>query len=324
MARASTATVIGSLSALLFTACSSGDDGMNPPRRWAHRFRKAEAVAPRSGPAQQRRDLGQRRHPAPAPTAGTSVPTAGTGSVIDARGRYRSADTRMHELRDPAGVPGLPARRHQVQPGRHGASEQVHAVPPDDQQPLCRAVHRRDPGLQDRSTRAMSTASCRRRPSNGMQVGLHPHGDVDTYWQQVWAGDYERLHQSAGRVGDRARRRDDAELPRPLDQHRGEELLPHVLPHAHRLAPQHHHDARVGRARRLDRRASATRCRVSSTPRSGADPGRARRPAAPRRQHAGTLEKPPEDKGLYLVFPAKPSIIYNMHHFNFTDKAHPP
>jgi hypothetical protein len=31
-----------------------------------------------------------------------------------------------------------------------------------------------------------------------------------------------------------------------------------------------------------------------------------------------TLEKPAEDKGLYSVFPASPSVTYNMHHFNAT------
>ena len=31
-----------------------------------------------------------------------------------------------------------------------------------------------------------------------------------------------------------------------------------------------------------------------------------------------TLDKPVEDKGLYSVFPASPSVTYNMHHFNST------
>lgn len=31
-----------------------------------------------------------------------------------------------------------------------------------------------------------------------------------------------------------------------------------------------------------------------------------------------TLEKPPEDVGLYSTFPARPSVTYNMHHFNST------
>jgi hypothetical protein len=31
-----------------------------------------------------------------------------------------------------------------------------------------------------------------------------------------------------------------------------------------------------------------------------------------------TLDKPAEDEGLYSVFPARPSITYNMHHFNST------
>jgi hypothetical protein len=33
-----------------------------------------------------------------------------------------------------------------------------------------------------------------------------------------------------------------------------------------------------------------------------------------------TLEKPAEDAGLYSVFPAMPSVTYNMHHFNATDE----
>jgi hypothetical protein len=33
-----------------------------------------------------------------------------------------------------------------------------------------------------------------------------------------------------------------------------------------------------------------------------------------------TLEKPAEDAGLYSVFPAMPSVTYNMHHFNSTDQ----
>jgi hypothetical protein len=31
-----------------------------------------------------------------------------------------------------------------------------------------------------------------------------------------------------------------------------------------------------------------------------------------------TLDKPPEDSGYYLVWPAKPGIVFNMHHFNPT------
>jgi hypothetical protein len=31
-----------------------------------------------------------------------------------------------------------------------------------------------------------------------------------------------------------------------------------------------------------------------------------------------TLEKPPEDEGLYLVWPANPLVFFNMHHFNTT------
>jgi hypothetical protein len=32
-----------------------------------------------------------------------------------------------------------------------------------------------------------------------------------------------------------------------------------------------------------------------------------------------TLEKPAEDAGLYLVWPANPTLLFNMHHFNVTD-----
>jgi hypothetical protein len=32
-----------------------------------------------------------------------------------------------------------------------------------------------------------------------------------------------------------------------------------------------------------------------------------------------TFEKPAEDKGLYLKWPATPTIVFNMHHFNITD-----
>jgi hypothetical protein len=32
-----------------------------------------------------------------------------------------------------------------------------------------------------------------------------------------------------------------------------------------------------------------------------------------------TLQKPPEDEGLYLVWPASPAVLYNMHHFNVTE-----
>jgi hypothetical protein len=33
-----------------------------------------------------------------------------------------------------------------------------------------------------------------------------------------------------------------------------------------------------------------------------------------------SLDKPKEDAGLYLVWPANPTILYNMHHFNVTDQ----
>ena len=97
------------------------------------------------------------------------------------------------------------------------------------------------------------------------------------------------------------------------------QLLPHVLPHAHRS----HHDIITlhenGAQQEVWVKSAARRCPGlfdSSAGKLITSLGGEQRPDD---NTPVTFDKPAEDAGLYLVWPAHPTILYNMHHFNVTE-----
>ena len=161
-------------------------------------------------------------------------------------------------------------------------------------------------------------------PDQGHPGRAASAGQHETYWDAIWAGDYSGYDNPDDDLGAAARRRDHAELPhaRRADDD-GHELLPHVLPHAHRLASQHHHDARRHRSRTVGSQGVGDALPGLFDASSGAVIGILGGQQRADDSTPVTLETPPEDEGVYLTFPANPAIIFNMHHFNIPDGADP-
>jgi hypothetical protein len=154
-------------------------------------------------------------------------------------------------------------------------------------------------------------------PEQGIQIGLHPQGDVDTYWKQIWAGDLSGYDNP----------------PKEWVLMPGDEVTQNYRSHAtntemmsyyrtyFRMRTGSHHNiitmhmstdpdgwiAGVGEALPGLFDASA-----------GAVVGVLGGQQRPDDSTPVTFEKPPEDEGMYLQFPPTPSIIFNMHHFNVT------
>jgi hypothetical protein len=155
-------------------------------------------------------------------------------------------------------------------------------------------------------------------PDMGMQVGLHPQGDVDTYWKQIWAGDLSGY--------------DDP--PKEWVLQPGDEVTQNYRAHSTNTDAMSYY--RTYFRMRTGSHHNIVTMHDSSEPdgwiagvgealpgffdsSSGAVKGVLGGQQRPDDSTPVTLDKPPEDVGLYLDFPAKASIIYNMHHFNVTN-----
>jgi hypothetical protein len=156
-------------------------------------------------------------------------------------------------------------------------------------------------------------------PELGMQVGLHPHGDVDTYWEQTWAGDYS-VYQNP---------------PEPWVVEVGGELTQNYRGHSTNMEPvnyyrtyfrmrtgSHHNIITMHEGMEpdhwIDGVGDALPGLFDSS--SGAIQGVLGGQQRPDDSTPVSFERPAEDAGLYLTFPAQVGIIYNMHHFNTTDQ----
>jgi hypothetical protein len=156
-------------------------------------------------------------------------------------------------------------------------------------------------------------------PDKGIQVGLHPQGNTKAYWDRIWAGDYSGYEN-------------------PPDEwvlHTGDELTQNYRVHDTDNATVMNYYRTYFRMRTGSHHNIITM--HDSTEPDGWIEGAG--DALPGlfdfgagevvgvlggQQRADdstpvTLEKPPEDQGVYLEFPPKPAIIFNMHHFNVTD-----
>ena len=170
--------------------------------------------------------------------------TGGSGAVADA-GAW---STIVRRAPIPKNCQGFPLEGLKYSPGGDVLPNKCMPFNPTTNNPYAVRCIDAIPELQDPASRAISSASCRRRPK-GHPGRPAPAGQRETYWRRsgpaTTAATTNPPDEWVLEPGD--------EITQNYRGHatnyRGEELLPHVLPHAHRFAPQHHHHARVGPSR---------------------------------------------------------------------------
>jgi hypothetical protein len=155
-------------------------------------------------------------------------------------------------------------------------------------------------------------------PDKGLQVGFYPHGDVEAYWAKMWAGDFSAYQNP----------------PPDFVLEPGGEITENYRGHSSN--PEQHNYYRTYFRMRTGSHHNIITMHTSDQPDGwlpGAelpgllDPGAGTLLGVlggqqrPDDSTPVTFEKPPEDAGLYLVWPAKPSLIFNLHHFNSSDQA---
>jgi hypothetical protein len=155
-------------------------------------------------------------------------------------------------------------------------------------------------------------------PELGMQVGLHPQGDVDTYWEQIWAGDYSGYQNPPAESVVEA----GGEITQNYRGHATNTEEKNYYRTYFRMRTGSHHNIITMHPGGMPDEwiqgiGDALPGLFDSS--SGAVQGVLGGQQRPDDSTPVSFEKPPEDEGLYLVFPAAPSIIFNMHHFNTTD-----
>ena len=156
-------------------------------------------------------------------------------------------------------------------------------------------------------------------PDKGFQVGLHPQGKTADYWKAIWAGDLsgydttdkDWVLQPGDERTQNYRTRDAPGLP-PTNYYR---TYFRMRTGSHHMIVTMHdgmeEDGWIpGAGEALPGLFDTS---------SGAVQGILGGEQRPDDSTPVTIDKPKEDEGLYLVFPADPSIIFNMHHFNTTD-----
>ena len=156
-------------------------------------------------------------------------------------------------------------------------------------------------------------------PDKGIQVGLHPHGNSETYWKAMWAGDmsgYDTTNKDwvlkAGEERTQNYRSKDSLNPMEMNYYRTYFRMRtgshHMIVTLHDSTEPDGWIPGVGEA-----------LPGMFDPSSGASVGILGGEQRPDDSTPVSFEKPAEDAGLYLVWPKSPSIIFNMHHFNSTD-----
>jgi hypothetical protein len=157
-------------------------------------------------------------------------------------------------------------------------------------------------------------------PDKGFQVGLHPQGNSTKYWEAIWKGDFsgyespksEWVLKPGDEITQNYRTRDapnTAEFNYYRTYFRMRTGSHHMIVTMHDSQDADGWIPGVGEA-----------LPGLFDPSSGAIQGILGGEQRPDDNTPVTHAKPPEDEGLYLTFPPNPSIIFNMHHFNITDK----
>ena len=158
-------------------------------------------------------------------------------------------------------------------------------------------------------------------PELGMQVGLHPQGDSDAYWKAMWAGDYSGYDNPS---------KEWVVMP-------GNEITQNYMTTGKNSEAKNYY--RTYFRMRTGSHHNIVSMHMASTPDGWISNGGGEALPGPFDLTSGTvigilggqqrpddgtpstLDKPPEDEGLYLTFPAAPRVLFNMHHFNPSDKA---
>ena len=289
MARASTATVIGSLSALLFTACSSGDDSMNPAPMVPPISQGGSGGTTTQVPPNNVGTAGSGGSTAPSPIAGQTVPTAGTGStMMQAAGTEAPVPECMNCAIPPA-CQGFPLEGLKYSPGGMVLPNKCMPYHPTTNNPYAVRCIDAIPGFK---TQFPGDEYCilPPPPELGIQVGLHPHGDVDTYWQKVWAGDYSGYTNPP----DKWVIEPGGEMTQNYRGHStNTEAKNYYRTYFRMRTGSHHNIITMHESTEPDGWIEGVGDALPGPVRFelGRDPGRARRPAAPRRQHAVTASR---------------------------------
>ncbi len=155
-------------------------------------------------------------------------------------------------------------------------------------------------------------------PDKGIQVGVHPQGDTDAYWAKIWAGDFS-----------------DYDNPGPEWMLMpGDEVTQNYMTTAHNAdafnyfrtyfrmrTGSHHNIISLHMSSAPDgwiSNGGGEALPGPFDPTSGTLVGILGGQQRPDDGEPATLDKAPEDEGLYLKFPAAPRVLFNMHHFNAT------
>jgi hypothetical protein len=152
-------------------------------------------------------------------------------------------------------------------------------------------------------------------PDLGIQIGLHPQGNSKAYWDAIWAGDFSGYDNPDEiwvlHPGDEITqnyRTHDAPTTMPMNYYRTYFRM--------RIGSHHNiitmHDGTDPDAWIPGGDALPGLFDASSGAVIGVLGGQQRADDST----PVTLDKPPEDEGVYLTFPMNPAIIFNMHHFN--------
>ncbi|HEY6562168.1 MAG TPA: hypothetical protein VI072_33100 [Polyangiaceae bacterium] len=149
-------------------------------------------------------------------------------------------------------------------------------------------------------------------PELGIQIGLHPQGEEEEYWRQMWAGDYSGYQNPAEewilKPGDETTQNFRGSSKNKEAKNYYRTYFRMRTGSHHNIISMHKTDLPVGWTQ--DRSVGFF------DPNQGERLGILGGEQRPDDGNPATLEKPPEDAGQYLIWPAEPKIVWNMHHFN--------
>ncbi len=148
-------------------------------------------------------------------------------------------------------------------------------------------------------------------PDKGVQFGFHPQGDGDAWFEQSAAGDMRGYENLAGSPWEL-----EAGMETDLNYTGGTDNAEQhnfYRTYVRMRSGSHHMINSVG---------GMTRGVWSDGSASGLAAGEMALPSVQRtdENRPNSLQKPDEDAGLYRIYPAKPNITFNVHHFNAGDQ----
>jgi hypothetical protein len=308
--------VIACASVLLGWSCSSPEDG---GQSMLDGMNQAGTGVPGAAGVSGAAGTGD-----PGPAAGTvSQPLAGnsgesgTGSVMPPTAGTGGSAGDCPECRIPLACQGIPLKGIKYSPGGTALPNSCEPFHPTLNNPY--AVRCID-AIPDFSTGYPGDEYCilPPPPELGIQIGLHPQGDTDAYWDQIWAGDYSGYQNPAAdwvvRAGGEVTQNYRGSATNTVDRN-------YYRTYFRMRTGSHHNIITMHEGGQPDQWIAGRGDALPGLfdPSSGQVRGVLGGQQRPDDSTPVTLDKPVEDEGLYLVFPAQPSVLFNMHHFNTTD-----